>query len=483
MFSMFSSFSSPKVLPSPKVSDAHPRRTHNLRGALVASLFLLATGVPIDADAQTLQEALEASWHNNIAFAIEKRKVQEAFEVARRAAIDLGPTINLQGSYGVQAQRNLEGGENDAKSFDPTQAWSASVGLKQSLLQSGQVYANHAIASYNRRIVLLRLHEFEAQLILDGLQRYLGVLERSATLRVRRKSESQLEEQWHSVRRESSFGGASARDVALAAASLAEARAQTIEARNADKSARRAFRDHFGIEVQDKSEGEGEGELKTPQHLPQPPQTIEAAQTLALQKNFALRAARLEWKKQKKVARSTRGLVFLPRISLEANYAVAEQKRSTNDSFSTKLTFSYPLRPAYFMSGYRSVLNALRLARDGARLAEQNTRRQLLDAWEAFGAAKESEKARQETLQARAIVLQSAQRETRLGTGDLDDLLEAERNFAEAERAAIVAKRQTLVSQVQLLKVTGTLSPALLQLEVPVLDVPYFRRWNLSVEP
>ena len=135
------------------------------------------------------------------------------------------------------------------------------------------------------------------------------------------------------------------------------------------------------------------------------------------------------------------------------------------------------------MSGYRSVLNALRLARDGARLAEQNTRRQLLDAWEAFGAAKESEKARQETLQARAIVLQSAQRETRLGTGDLDDLLEAERNFAEAERAAIVAKRQTLVSQVQLLKVTGTLSPALLQLEVPVLDVPYFRRWNLSVEP
>ena len=135
------------------------------------------------------------------------------------------------------------------------------------------------------------------------------------------------------------------------------------------------------------------------------------------------------------------------------------------------------------MSGYRSVLNALRLAREGARLAEQNARRQLQDAWEAFSAAQESEKARQETLQARTIVLDSAQQETKLGTGDIDDLLEAERNFAESERAMIAANRQTLVAHVQLLKVTGTLSPALLQLEVQSLDAPYFSRWGFTVEP
>ena len=205
-----------------------------------------------------------------------------------------------------------------------------------------------------------------------------------------------------------------------------------------------------------------------------------------LERNFNLRAARLEWQKQKKVARSTRGLVFLPRMALKANYAIAEQteqNRKTTDSFVTQLTFSYPLRPAYFMSGYRSVLNALRLAREGARLAEQNARRQLQDAWEAFSAAQESEKARQETLQARTIVLDSAQQETKLGTGDIDDLLEAERNFAESERAMIAANRQTLVAHVQLLKVTGTLSPALLQLEVQSLDAPYFSRWGFTVEP
>ncbi len=443
---------------------------------LVLSLCILAGATPF-AQAQTLRKALEASWKNNIAFGLEKRKVQETFEVARRAAIDLGPRFNLQGSYGLQARRQIEGDDDSSvpKIFEPTQAWSTSVSVEQSILQSGQNYATHAIASYNRKIALLRLREFEAQLILDGLQRYLGVVESSAALRVREKSESQLNEQWQSVRREAALGGASRRDVALATASLAEARALTIDAGNAHNASRRAFRDHFGIDV--------EGELETPQNLPAPPQGIEAAQALMLERNFRLATARLEWNKQKKVARSTRGLVFLPRVALQANYAIAEQNSSTIDSFATQLTFSYPLRPAYFMSGYRSVLNGLRLAREGARLAEQNARRELIDAWEALSAAQGSEQARQETLQARTIVLNSAQRETGLGTGDLDDLLEAERNFAEAERATIAANRKTLIAHVQLLKVMGTLSPSLLQLEVPSLDAPYFRRWGFAVEP
>ena len=470
--------------PSPRPSQRRPRIKKNLRIALVASLGFFAVGALSNAlsnaCAQTLQEALTESWSNNIAFALEKRKVQEAFENARRAAIDLGPTFNLQGSYGLRGQRQIKGNtqENNAaspQSLDPTQAWSATVSVEQFLLNSGQVYASYAIASHNKKIALLRLRELEAQLILDGLQRYLGVVESSAALRVNEKSESQLNKQWQSVRREAALGGASKRDVALATASLAEARAQTIEARNANNAARRAFRDHFGIEIK--------GELETPKNLPEPPKDIEAAQALMLQRNFNLRAARLEWTKQKKVERSTRGLVFLPRVALQANYAIAEQNSSTSDSFATQLIFSYPLRPAYFLSGYRSVLNGLRLARDGASLAEQNARRELIDAWEALSAAEGSEKARQETLVARTIVLNSAQRETRLGTGDLDDLLEAERNFAEAERATIAATRKTLVARVQLLKVTGTLSPALLQLEVPSLDASYFSRWGFAVEP
>lgn len=469
------------MLPSPKMPPAHPApRTTILKlcAALVASIGILSASATPNAHAQTLQEALEKSWENNIAFSIEKRKVQEAFEVARRAAIDLGPTFNLQGNYGLQANRTIEDNSASQKNLDATQAWSAAVSVEQPILQSGQIYSLHTIASYDKKIALLRLHEFEAQLILDGLQRYLGVVESSAALRVSKKSESQLNEQWKSVRHEAALGGASRRDVALATAALAEARAQTIEARNGDNTAQRAFRDHFGIDI--------EGDLQMPQNLPALPQDIETAQALMLERNFNLRAARLEWQKQKKVARSTRGLVFLPRMALKANYAIAEQteqNRKTTDSFVTQLTFSYPLRPAYFMSGYRSVLNALRLAREGARLAEQNARRQLQDAWEAFSAAQESEKARQETLQARTIVLDSAQQETKLGTGDIDDLLEAERNFAESERAMIAANRQTLVAHVQLLKVTGTLSPALLQLEVQSLDAPYFSRWGFTVEP
>ena len=461
--------------PSPRPSQRRPRIKKNLRIALVASLGFFAVGAISNAIsnacAQTLQEALVESWSNNIAFTLEKRKVQEAFENARRAAIDLGPTFNLQGSYGLRGNTNSA----SSNSLDPTQAWSATVSVEQFLLNSGQVYASYAIASHNKKIALLRLRELEAQLILDGLQRYLGVVESSAALRVNEKSESQLNKQWQSVRREAALGGASRRDVALATASLAEARAQTIEARNANNAARRAFRDHFGIDIED--------ELETPKNLPEPPKDIEAAQALMLQRNFNLRAARLEWTKQKKVARSTRGLVFLPRIALKANYAIAEQDSKTNDSFATQLTFSYPLRPAYFLSGYRSVLNGLRLARDAASLAEQNARRELFDAWEALSAAEGSEKARQETLVARTIVLNSAQRETRLGTGDLDDLLEAERNFAEAERATIAATSKTLVARVQLLKVIGTLSPALLQLEVPSLDASYFSRWGFAVEP
>ena len=431
---------------------------------------------PPDARAQTLKRALEESWTNNIAFALEKRKVQEVFEISRRAAINLGPTFNLQGSYGLRAPRLLEGNSSTlSREFHPQQAWRATVSVEQSLLENGRVYAAYVIASHDKKIALLRLRELEAQLILDGLQRYLGVVESSAALRVNEKSESQLNGQWQSVRREAVLGGASARDVALATASLASARVQTIEARNSNKAARRAFRDHFGIAV--------EGELETPRNLPAVPQDIETARALLLDLNFGLRAARLEFAKKKRTARATRGLIFLPRVALKANYAIAEQSSIVSDSFEAQLTFSYPLRPAYFMSGYRSVLNGLRLAREGARLAEQNARRQLLDAWEALSAAQEGEKARQETLQARMIVLQSAQRATGLGTGDLDDLLEAERNFAEAERAALAGKRRALVAQVQLLKVIGTLSPALLQLEVQPLDAKHFKRWGFGIEP
>ena len=423
---------------------------------------------------QTLNVALESSWHNNIAFALKRRELQESFEVSRRAAIDLGPTISLSGSYGLQSQRELDGA---AGGFVAKEVWEAKVSLEQPLLRSGQVYSQYLSSSYDQRIAYSLFRKTEAQLILDGLRTYLGVVAASAALRVSEKSLSQLTERWEATRRNASLGGASRRDVALAAASLAEARASVIDLRAQRTATRRAFRDYFGIEP---------GELESPETLaeilPSISTTLLEARASLHDNNFDLLAARLELQKQRKIFRATRGSIFLPNVSLQADYSISKLSASGRDSFSSKLVFSYPFRPIYFMSGYRSFLNGLRFARDNVRLAEQISERELLDAWENLEATQESEKAHLETVEARGIVLDSANSETRLGTGSIDDLLEAERDFAEAERAAIVARSDSLYARFVLLKAIGTLSASLLDLQVPDYNARYFNRWGFGVE-
>ena len=441
--------------------------------AFICVLFLGVT-TSSSSFSQTLSTALEGSWHHNIAFSLERRKLQESFEVSRRAAIDLGPIVTLSGNYGLQSRRDLDGTAGD---FRAEEAWGANISLEQSLFRRGQVYSQYLIASYDRRIAYRLFRKAESQLILDGLRTYLGVIAASAALRVSEKSLSQLMEQWEATRRNASLGGASSRDVALATASLAEARAEVIDSRARHTASSRAFRDHFGIDQR---------ELESPEELskilPSISTTLVDARASLREHNFDLLVARLELQKQRKISRATRGLVFIPSVSLQANYAISELTGSVSDSFSTKLVFSYPLRPLYFMSGYRSVLNVLRIARDNARLAEQSSERELLDAWENLQAAQESEKARLETVEARGIVLRSASSETRLGTGSLDELLEAERDFAEAERAAIVARNDALYARFVLLQAIGTLSARLLDLQVPDYSPRYFSRWGLGVE-
>lgn len=457
--------------------------------ALFFSLFLQ----PSFLQAQTLKSALEHSWHNNVAFAIERRKVQEIFEKARRAAIDLGPQFQLKGSYGLQGSRVLNTPSSESSSgasgtgtgtgtgsssgFETKESWSTTLSVSQPLLNRGQVYSQYLIGHYDRRISHRLFRKAEAQLILDGLRVYLGVVEASAALHVSEKSLSHLMEQWQATKRNASLGGASKRDVALATASLAQAQAQAIDARAQRSSAARAFRDHFGID---------EKELEDPQalmaNIPSVPSSLDKARDYLQKNGFDLLVARLELQKQRKISRTTRGLVFLPSISLDAEYRVSGLSDVTTDSFSAKMIFTYPLRPAYFMSGYRSVLNGLRLSRDNLHLIEQNSEREFLDSWENLEARQESEKARLETFEARRVVLRSAQRETRLGTGAIDDLLEAERDFAEAERAAIVARSQSFYARFDLLKSIGRLSPALLNLNVPNYTSNYFIRWGLGVE-
>ena len=431
-------------------------------------MFLSLASAP--SFSQTLNAALESSWQHNIAFALERRKLQEVFEISRRASLDLGPTISLSGSYGLQS-----GGEAD--NFKAGEAWGASVSLDQPLLRRGQIYSQHLIASYDRRIAYTLFRKAEAQLILDGLRTYLGVVAASAALRVSEKSLSQLTEQWEATRRNASLGGASRRDVALAAASLAEARADVIEISARHTASQRAFRDYFGIE---------EDELESPETLaellPSASTTLLEARASLQSNNFDLLAARLELRKQRKIFRATRGLVFLPSVSLQANYSISELPGNATEAFSTKLVFSYPLRPFYFMSGYRSILNGLRLARDNVRLAEQRSERGLLDAWENLQATQESEKARLETVEAREIVLRSASSEQTLGTGEIDDLLEAERDFAEAERSAIVARSDALYARFVFLQAIGTLSASLLDLQVTDYSMRYFSRWGFGVE-
>ena len=440
--------------------------------AFFCALFLSLASAP--SFSQTLNAALESSWQHNIAFALERRKLQETFEVSRRAAIDLGPTINLSGSYGLQSRRELDG---TAAGFTAAAAWGASVSLEQPLLRRGQVYSQYLIASYDRRIAYTLFRKAEAQLILDGLRTYLGVVAASAALRVSEKSLSQLTEQWEATRRNASLGGASQREVALAAASLAEARADVIEISAQHTASRRAFRDYFGL---------ADGELESPEVLaellPSISTTLLDARASLQSNNFDLLAARLELRKQRNISRATRGLVFIPAISLQADYSISELTGKVSDVFSTRLVFSYPLRPLYFMSGYRSVLNGLRYARDNARLAEQRSERELLDAWENLQATQESEKARLETVEAREIVLRSASSEQLLGTGEIDDLLEAERDLAEAERAAIVARSDALYARFVLLQAIGTLSASLLDLQVTDYSMRYFSRWGFGVE-
>ncbi|MEO1137777.1 MAG: TolC family outer membrane protein, partial [Pseudomonadota bacterium] len=257
-------------------------------------------------------------------------------------------------------------------------------------------------------------------------------------------------------------------DVAQAEARLAEARARLSSAQGDLAVARAAYAQLVG---------QAPGDLEAVETLPDLPETLEAAQSIASQFAPALVGAREQAEISRRQVNIARG-AFLPSVSLTAGYQYAEEPSffvQNSEEFSFGARASMPI----FLGGlnFSRVREAKALhSSDRSRLdeAERQVEAQVISAWERLVAARAITGSAAASVEANTLALEGVRQEALVGTRTTLDVLNAEQELLNAEVSLVSAQRDVQTASFGLLAAVGMLTPEAVGLSAAILDMAAF---------
>ncbi|MDP6271832.1 MAG: TolC family outer membrane protein [Alphaproteobacteria bacterium] len=425
-------------------------------GIAVAVLALVLSGVT--AGAETLTEALVATYAQNPNLRAKRAELRSIDESLPQALAGWRPTASLSASGGKQSLDPSTGKNR------PLTPMSTQLTVVQPLYRGGRTVSGTLQADARVRAARADLKATEQNVLAAAVGAYMDVYRDQAVLELNRNNVQVLARQLEATRDRFEVGEITRTDVAQSEARLSRAVAERVRSEGNLAASRAAFTRVVGREAT---------ALEPPEVLIGLPQTRIAAATMAEDQNPTLLAARHAEAAARHGIANSKGSLW-PSVSL-----VGDLSRSKEASLRSVRSESAFLGieidvPLYQAGAAYSSLRQRRQIASQRRLEIDGARRQVIQnatqAWEALNTAHAQIEARSKEVQAAEIALEGVKQEAEVGARTTLDVLDAEQELLDARVGLVVAERNETVTSFDLLSAIGGLTARKLALSVETYD-------------
>lgn len=428
---------------------------------LAAAVLMCSVSAPALAQLSqdTLAEAVDSAIDNNPELMAQRKIRAFADESLNQAEAQMGPQLNLNGSFGAEyatVGRQVTSASGTFP-YDGEQQ-RATVGLeaRQSLWSGGSLTAQRDQALAGVTAAQAELIGAEQNLVLQVVTVFMDVRRAEREVEIRGRNVSSLGQQVRAARDRFDVGDVTRTDVAQA-----EAREGASKAELAGATSRRA-RAHADYE---QVVGRPPVQLAAPPQTPVLPASLDEAIAVARANNPAVAAARARETQSERGVDIARGRLS-PQFDLVGNAGFVESRQ--DDTFRDSnvglvAEFRFPL----FDSGLlQSRTRGAQLEADRARYdrmaVERSITAQVTASWNQLIAAREEIAASISRVSAAEIALEGAEQELAVGERITLDVLDQERELLEAQLGQVDAERAAYMAAHELLAAMGELRPELI---------------------
>lgn len=421
------------------------------RALLAALLLWPAPGVAL---AQTLDETLASAEANNPLLEEARLGVRAARENRAQAFAGYLPQVDVTASYGssrvVTEQPDFLGRET--RSVQHTQPLTTTARVTQQLYTGGRRGGQMRLARATHESAQESLRSTEQGTVLSAIDAFLRVRRDVEIARLREGHVASLTQQLDGTQRRLDVGEVTRTDLAQAQARLAGARAALANARSDLEASRANFVEVVGMDS------------STPAPLPPPPETPATLdEAIALAENSHPDILEAEQNARGARARVTIDrAALLPQLSVVGRADRASEQDFVNQDLEGESALAQVSIPL-FEGGFswsrtrQSRINASRAEQIVAARRREVTA-DVISRWNALSASREVLDAAHEQVSASALALEGAEREQGLGLRSTIDVLDAERDWQDAQIALARADAQAAIADYALLAAVGGLT-------------------------
>ncbi len=427
---------------------------------LLATLLVGLLGAG-EGQALTLEEALSAAYEENPTLRAARAQLRGVNEQVPQALSNWRPEVIVSASSG---QNYVESNSIADSEDNITSPLDAQVVLSQPIYRGGRTLAGTRRAENDVRAERERLKAVEQNVLLQAVTAYMDVWRDEAVLRLNINNEQVLRRQLEASQDRFSVGEITRTDVAQSEARLARATADRIQGEGNLTASQAVFREIVGLE---------------PVSLERPPKVVgipgaqDQVVTEARAQNPNVTSAEFAERSAQDEVRVRTG-ELLPTVSLEGSVSRSENSLTSSSEVTQAQILAQVTVPIY-QSGFvfsrireaKQVSGQRRLEVDEARRrAEQEG----ISAWESLTTARAQIASFQSQVRSNEIALDGVRQENAVGARTILDILDAEQELLDSQVSLVVAERDEVVANYEVLGAVGRLTATEILLPVEMYD-------------
>lgn len=425
-------------------------RLGRLLSASAVALIALAGA----ASADTLTDALIKAYQTSPLLDANRASLRSLDENVAQARSGLRPQVNATGDARVRT---------DVTQFPFDDTYSAALEATLLLFDNGQTRAAIESARYSVAAGRASLVNVEQEVLFSAVTAFMDVIQAQEFLRLAQNDVNVLDEQVQATNNRFEVGEVTRTDVSQTEARLAQSRGNLVDAQGNLEVARQAYLAAIGTLP---------GRLQPPPAMPQLPKTTAEAQSIAIQRNPAIVAARFAERGAVydfDRARAATGLTVQADTTFEysGQYSLFPQ---SNDSFDLSGGVSARI-PLYTGGRNSSVIRQAQQVLEQRKFEVQDTARSVVEqvnnAFTQLDVAQALIVANREQVAAAQIAFEGVSEEARLGARSTLDVLDADQERLRAEAEVVRAERDEYVAAYGVLRAMGLLTVDHLNLGIP----------------
>ena len=374
-----------------------------------------------------------------------KEKIKQVYSAAL-------PSIEMNLSKGY---KDTDSSTKTSTTDESTSPQDFSINLEQELYTGGKLSAELNKARSNLKIEEENLRIAKYEIFLESALVYLDVLEKKKLVELNNLKEEKFKNDYKSIEMLVNVGTASQSDLVFAQSILVQTAAEKIASVNEYNVTKANYKKVVG-------ESLPEANLKEPKiNKINFPNDSEEAIKIALANNPKIRIAELEESISKFDIKSNFSEA-LPKLSLDAEYQSSDDVVSKGSSLdSAEITANLKV-PLFKGGGNISKIKEAKIIAKKVRYELENIRNEVtqnvLKSWTDLQTSETLLKAANINIEAKKLILNGVEQETKLGIKSYIDLLQSKEDLIDAEFNKINATKKYIISALQLKADIGELS-------------------------